>query len=618
MRSWRIAGSVAALMVIGAWAIGHRLSAKDAPAAAGAKAVSDAPAADSDRSPVDLVLSPDGSWLVTANQSSSTATLVRAADGKVLHEIAVGQRPTAVALCPDGRHVLVSSGRSHELTLLEVADAKLARQATIAVGCEPHGIAVSPDGRTAYVALAAEDRLAVVDLEAKKVTGHIAVGRWPRYMALSEDGSRLVVGCSGSGGLAIVDTAARRVLFQENFTGMNFGHIHLSRDGRHAYVPWTFYGNNPTTAGFIRQGWVMGSRLARIGLENSGVRNAISLDPRGKAVADVHGLAMTSDEKTAVIAASGSHELLVIQTAELPWIGIGGSEHMDGMLSGDKNRFARIALPGRPLVVRIAADNRTAFVANPLENAVQVVDLAERKLARTIPLGGISASDKNAPLARRGEAIFYDATRCLEQWYSCHTCHYEGGTNGETIDTFNDGTNYTYKTVLPLYHVSQTGPWTWHGWQKSLDESIEKSFTTTMRGKRPSAEDTRALVEFMATLSDPPNPHRSADGALSPAAERGKTVFQSEKAGCANCHSGPLFTDGETHDVGLGSSGDRYKGYNTPSLVGIYRKPRLLHDGRVRTLDELLKGPHSPAKVTGQGDLSDDERRDLIEYLKTL
>jgi DNA-binding beta-propeller fold protein YncE/cytochrome c len=611
-RTWRAWSGLAVLAIAGGWTVAQLLFAKDE---AAANPVAN-PARD--RSPVDLALSADGTWLVTANQSSSTASLVRTADGKVLDEATVGQRPTSMAICPDGRHVLVSGSRSHDLTLLEVANGELAHRATIAVGYEPHGIAVSPDGRTAYVALTAEDRIAVVDLAAQKITGHVAVGRWPRYMTLSADGSKLVVGCSGSGGLWTIDTAARRVLSHQDFSGLNFGHVHLARDGRHAYVPWTFYGNNPTTAGFIRLGWVMGSRLARISLETSEKRNAISLDPRGKAVADVHGLAMTSDEQTAVIAASGSHELLVLQTADLPWIGIGGSEHMDAMLAADKKRFARIPLAGRPLAVRIAADNRTVYVANALENAVQVVDLAERKLARTIPLGGLSASDPKTPLARRGEAIFHDATRCLEQWYSCHTCHYEGGTNAETIDTFNDGTTYTYKTVLPLYHVSETGPWTWHGWQKSLEDSIEKTFTMTMRGPKPSADDTRALVAFMATLEPPPNPHRAANGALSVAAQRGKAVFHSEKAGCANCHSGPNFTDGQLHEVGLGTSTDRYKGFNTPSLIGLSRKPRLLHDGRVRTLEELLTGPHSPAKVTGQGELTPEERRDLIDYLKTL
>ena len=95
---------------------------------------------------------------------------------------------------------------------------------------------------------------------------------------------------------------------------------------------------------------------------------------------------------------------------------------------------------------------------------MQVVDLAERKVVRTIPLGGPAEPS----LARRGEAIFYDARRSLDQWYSCHTCHYEGGTNSVTTDTTNDGTPFTFKTVLPLHHLHETGPWTWHGWQTDL------------------------------------------------------------------------------------------------------------------------------------------------------
>jgi hypothetical protein len=105
---------------------------------------------------------------------------------------------------------------------------------------------------------------------------------------------------------------------------------------------------------------------------------------------------------------------------------------------------------------------------------------------------------------------------------------------------------------------------------------------------------------------------------LSESAARGKRVFHSELAGCANCHSGPYFTDGQIHDVGTGGFRDRYDGYNTPSLIGVYRKVLLMHDGRRDSLDALLTGPHNPAGVTGLGELSDDQRRDLIAYLKSL
>src|SRR5271154_4894735 len=61
------------------------------------------PAAESDRSPVDLILAPDGSWLATVNQTSGTVSLVDIASGKVLSETPCGSRPTALALSPNGK-----------------------------------------------------------------------------------------------------------------------------------------------------------------------------------------------------------------------------------------------------------------------------------------------------------------------------------------------------------------------------------------------------------------------------------------------------------------------------------------------------------------------------------
>ena len=53
-------------------------------------------------------------------------------------------------------------------------------------------------------------------------------------------------------------------------------------------------------------------------------------------------------------------------------------------------------------------------------------------------------------LARKGEAIFYDGQRSLDQWYSCHSCHFEGHTNAVAMDTRNDGRFGNFKTVLSL------------------------------------------------------------------------------------------------------------------------------------------------------------------------
>ena len=73
-----------------------------------------------------------------------------------------------------------------------------------------------------------------------------------------------------------------------------------------------------------------------------------------------------------------------------------------------------------------------------------------------------------------------------------------------------------------------------------------------------------------------------------------------------------------THDVGLGSSDDSYEGYNPPSLRGVYDRTLYLHDGRARSLEEVLRGPHNPARVIGLGELSAEELRDLLAYLESL
>ena len=571
-------------------------------------------AAESNCSPVDLVVGPNDEWLVTINQTSDSASLVQISSGRILDEVAVGRHPAGMALEPDGKTLLFSGHYSGEITILEVSGDRLVPRNRIDVGFHPHGIAVSPDGNTAYVACTANAQVAVIDLRTNQVTARIDVGRWPRHLALSPDGSRLAVGTSGDRGVTIVDTRALKAIYQEQFVGLNIGHMQASKDGQYVWFPWMVYRNNPITANNIRLGWVLASRIARVRLDGPARREAMSLDPQGKAIADVHGLALTSDESRLVVSASGTHELLVYQTDGLPLKDYGGSDHIDPELLKDEQRFYRIEVGGRPMGLRIGRDDRTVYVANYLDNSVQIVDLATHKFTRSIPLGGSEAPS----LARRGEAIFYDARRSLDQWYSCHTCHYEGGTNSVPTDTLNDMSPFTFKTVLPLYHLHETGPWTWHGWQTDLDAAMKKSLTDTMLGPPPTDDDATALLAYVQSLESPPNPFRNKNGSLSEFAQRGKAVFESDKVACATCHSGPHFTDGQVHDVGLSSPRDRYPGFNTPSLRNVYQKVKLLHDGRADSLEAALSGPHSPEKVAGAAKLTEQELKDLVEYVKSL
>lgn len=574
------------------------------------------PADETDRSPVDLALSPDGSWLVTANETSNSVSLVSVTDRKVLDELFIGEHPAFVALCPDGQTVLVSCEYSGEVAVLNVASNRLKRVGNIPVGFEPCGIAVAPAGSKAYIGLVATGEVAEVDWKALTVLRKFKAGLWPRYLTISPDGNRLAVGCAGEAKIVTLDAATGNVLHENALTGgINFGHMQASADGKLAYFPWMVYRSNPITAGNIRLGWVLASRIGRVRLDEEAYREAISLDVPREAVADPHGLALSRDEERLVVSAPGTHELLVYHLPELPFIGTGGpGDLIDRKLLGNVDVFFRLELGGRPMGLEMADDSRTLYVANSLKNSVQVVDVVEGTIKGEIPLGG----PETQSLARKGEAIFYDGRRSLDHWYSCHSCHQQGGTNARPMDTQNDGSDMTFKTVLPLQNISHTKPWTWHGWQEDLDAAMKKSMTSTMLGPNPTPDDVAALIAYLETLKLPRNPFREKDGSLSAQAQRGKAIFESDKAGCATCHTGDYFTDGKVHDVGLGSEDDKYQGFNTPTLVGVYRRVRFLHHGRAKSLEDLLTGLHAPSKVAGTEDLTEAELKDLIAYLKSL
>lgn len=575
--------------------------------------------ADVDRSPVDILLVDQERKLLSLNQTSGSLSLLDVASGKVLDEMKVGEHPTAMTLYPalDGggtTRVLLTATFSGDLVFVAIDKERLHLERKIHVGYEPYGVAIDPNGREAFVSRVALHDVAVVDLRSGKIVAQIPTERWPRHLAMNPTGDRLAVSTSGDRGMTVVNIPSRKVEFSQRFMGLNIGCLAMSKDGKEVYFPWIVYRHNPINEGNIRLGWVLASRLSKLKLDGSSRRDAISLDPPGKAVGDPHGIALSPKEDFIAVSASGTHELLVFRNENIPWKDAGGPDHMDRAMREDDQRFYRIHLGGRPMGIRFSSDGKTVYVANYLTNEIQIVDIAERKLMRSLALGSAKVESPE----RRGAAIFYDAGRSLDQWYSCHSCHYDGTINSEPMDTFNDGSGFTFKTVLSLQNVAQTAPYTWHGWQTDARAAMRKSLVETMQGKDPSDQEIDDLLAFIAKLPTPPNPFRKEGGGLTESAQRGKVVFEGEKANCVSCHLGDYFTDGKVHDVGTGKKTDRYQGFNTPSLRGVYRRVRLLHEGNANNLEELLTGPHAPENVSGNGALTEEERHDLIEYLKSL
>jgi len=173
-------------------------------------------------------------------------------------------------------------------------------------------------------------------------------------------------------------------------------------------------------------------------------------------------------------------------------------------------------------------------------------------------------------------------------------------------------------------------------------------------GGRYSDEQLYALALYVYSLKPPANPNK-----FDKSAARGQKVF--EGAGCAGCHTPPLYTNNKLIPVDgfkvpqghlakydilslpIGTDSDlalktrRGTGYyKVPSLKGLWYRSMFGHSGWCATLEDWfdpkrLRDDYVPTGFRPYGvktfavkghsfglDLSDSERTDLIAFLKTL
>ena len=128
------------------------------------------------------------------------------------------------------------------------------------------------------------------------------------------------------------------------------------------------------------------------------------------------------------------------------------------------------------------------------------------------------------------------------------------------------------------------------------------------------------LRDYQFSLSTPPPRAGSFDAV---AAERGAAVFAG-KGTCADCHIPELaYTDinlGVLHDASETGMDPAYaqrtttKKYRATPLRALWQHPPYFHDGSAGELEDVV----SHYDVTLELRLTDDEQRDLVEFLKSL
>lgn len=570
------------------------------------------------RSPVAVALTDHGRLALSANSTSGSVSLVDVNRGELLQELAVGAGPADVVwIDPDLAAVSLKDADS--LVFVRRSGDTLTLERVVAIGDEPRGMAVHrADGQPPrlFVTLSTSDRIAVVNPATGEIDATWETGGVPRTLTISPNGRWLASCCNSPAEILVHDVQSgelisRRKVFDVAF---NLGTPVVTPDNSLLLLPHAVNRGFPVTTRNIEIGWVIDNRLTKFPMPDGdiGDQKQMGLDVHAAAVGDAHAAVLSPDGKWVVVSCGGSHELLMLQLDAIPWPGGDPGDFLPRELERNRQAFGRIRLGGRPLGLQFAGES-TVVVANALKNSLQVVDLADRKVIREISLGGPS----ELSLARRGEQLFYDADRSHNSWYSCHTCHTEGHTSQQMFDTKNDGGYGAPKLTPTLRAVTATGPWTWHGWQTDLSDAMRRSLKESMSTQKEiTAADTAALLAYLETLEPAANPHRTSTGDLTGAARRGLAVFEG-KGGCAECHAGDHLTSDKIYAVGLVGPRDRMREFNPPTLRGLYTRRRFLHDGRAKSLEEVLSKHHRPEDIAGEA-LTEQELADLLDYLRSL
>jgi cytochrome c peroxidase len=272
-----------------------------------------------------------------------------------------------------------------------------------------------------------------------------------------------------------------------------------------------------------------------------------------------------------------------------------------------------------------------------------------------------------------GRMLFFDKRLSQDNTIACANCHLAkfAFTDGKPVSTGIRGQKGGRSAPASFNRVFSSAQF-WDGRAATLEEQSVGPFTNPIEhgfpnydvmmakmmkiagyrklfkqvfGEETITVDTvgKAIASFQRTVLSGNSPADRFDqgqeeGAISAEAQHGLLLFR-EKARCTKCHSGFNFTDEKFHNLGIGWDDNkvdlgRYMVTKNPEDIGAFKAPTLreiarsapyMHDGRFKTLEEVVnfynqggvKNPHQDPLVIPL-ELTDQEKHDLVAFLHTL
>ena len=556
--------------------------------------------------------------------------------------------PRALALAPDAATLYVTGQRAGRLYAIDLATRAVR---STPVGSEPVGVLVSPDGKRVFVALAQDDAVVALDARTLAVSSRVAVPSEPWALAWSpSDGALLVTHLLGPGVTAIdhdggklavratwgiADTPPRgdKRLAHGEVRGLYdvaarpgseelwVAHMMLATDT--AQPDLDFESTVFPALSILRSDGSQHVTLSIDAADLAGADGSI-----GDIVSGPHAIAFTQDGALAFVVDTNSEDLLAVDAVR------------------DVQAALLRPLPGHMAEgIALSPDETTAYIDERNTGDVAVVRIDRTSDQVTMSVDGTLARFAVDPMPARhrlGQHLFYSANSdeypiTKNHWVACASCHIEGRSDAVTW-RFEQGPRDTPSNaggMLGTGFLFRTADRTRvQDYWRTIDIEQGGAFTPDVE-----ADLLDAIADYVNHAIPLPVPP-TTDPVLVAA---GKRIFERADVGCAHCHSGPRFTDSGSgnaaldlagpivlHDVGTCAdepfadvAHEDIAGhprapcmFDTPSLSGLASSPPYLHDGRAKTIRDVLELTRGTmGDITSLSTADEDA---LVEYLRSL
>ena len=316
----------------------------------------------------------------------------------------------------------------------------------------------------------------------------------------------------------------------------------------------------------------------------------------------------------------------------------------------------------------------SSWIATPAANAQSATEYKLKipfgleETAVVIPADNPLTTEK----VELGRTLFFDKRLSQDNTIACANCHLAkfAFTDGKPVSTGIRGQKGGRSAPVSFNRVFSSAQF-WDGRAATLEDQSVGPFTNPIEHgfanhdvmvakmkKIPGyrklfmqvfGEDItignvgKAIASFQRTVLSGNSPADRFDqgqeaGAIPEAAQKGLLLFR-DKARCTKCHSGFNFTDEKFHNLGIGwddnkvdlgrymvtKNAEELGAFKTPTLREISRSAPYMHDGRFKTLEEVVnfynqggvKNPHQDPLILPL-ELTDQEKGDLVQFLRTL